>query len=717
MKKSFIVFMLLLFSGNFLAQNSNLFIPRNIKTAYDKGTRNDSGTPGDNYWQNSVDYKIHVEVVPQEYLVKGSEVIMYKNNSPEKLKELVLRLYPDYYRKGNARDQEIEPDAVTDGMRITKLSINGEPIDLDPAKRSVLRRGTNFGIRLKTALEPNTATIIEVEWNYLLPTKSFRRTGAFDANSSFIAYWYPQISVYDDIDGWDGINYKGVVEFYNEYGNFDVQITTPEKFGVWATGILQNPENVYSKEILERFNQAKSSEKVLNIIKKEDLEKGNVTKTGTLTWHYKAEHISDFAFAMGSEFLWDASTLKLKNGKEVFISSVYDKNTKYCEEVTDVARKSIDYFSNELPGVPFPYPTMTIFNFPGEGGMEYPMMANDGILQSRKDMVKVTVHEIAHSYFPFYVGTNEKKYAWMDEGWATFFMLDICDMIESTSKFHERLGRDLSVALGNENELPPMIPTYIMTGDQNAVTIASYFRPALALELLKNMLGMELFTKCLREYMSRWNGKHPMPYDFFFTFNQVAGENLDWFWNSWFFERGYVDLAIKNVSGKKITVEKKGILPVPIALTITYIDNTTETISKPMSVWKTGNTEFDVMVNSSKEIKNVELGNTTIPDTNPKDNKFELIKDVSLVNSHLEDYAGTYKIGETYMAILTVENGKLFGASEGEPKDEITYIKDDEFEIQRVSANIKFLRDPSGKVIKFVVVQQNGREMTADKIK
>lgn len=314
MKIMLLVFLTILVQVSFcLAQSSQMFLPLDIKKAYDKETRSLDGKPGPNYWQNGSEYKIAAEFDPSTLTLSGSEEITYKNNSPNNLTMLVIRLYPDIFKKGAARDNTFDPEDITDGVKISKLAVNGEPVELDPLKPLAARRnGTNMMVTLKKGIEAKTEAKIEIEWNYQLPKKSTLRGGVYSPSTYFISYWYPQMAVYDDTDGWDTHSYKGKVEFYNDFSNYDVKITVPEKYIVWATGVPQNGKDNFEKETWNKIEEAKKSDTIVNIIKKEDLEKGNITKANhKLTWHYKAEHVPDFAFATGSEMLWDASTIKL----------------------------------------------------------------------------------------------------------------------------------------------------------------------------------------------------------------------------------------------------------------------------------------------------------------------------------------------------------------------------------------------------------------------
>ncbi len=617
-----ILFVIILTSLN-LAQ-SNLYIPRNILSAYEKGTRSFDGTAGENYWQNSADYKIKVSVDPATRLVKGSEKIIYYNNSPDTLKEIIFNIIQDLNKFESERNFPISREALSEGVQIEKFLLNDSLIVLED-KEKVRRRSTLLTIKIEeNPLPPNSNMKFEIDWNFIIPKGRNPRMGTYDSSSFFIAYWFPQIAVYDDIDGWDILAHTGEQEFYNDFSNYEVEITIPNTFGVWATGILRNPDEVLTPEYLRRYKKTWTSDEVINIITKEEVRSGKIYKSDSKinTWKYKVENIPDFTFSMSDHYLWDAVSLVVDKNtdRRVYIAAVYKEESKDFYEVAKIARKTINYFSNELPGVPFPYPCLTIFN--GSGGMEFPMIINNGSAQRRSGTVGVTAHEIAHQYFPFYMGINEEKYGWMDEGMATFLPFDFQ---EKEGEYNPRL-RNVSFYernAGTEMELPMMIPNYQMEGSTQRMAI--YARPGLAYDFLLDALGKELFDKCIHAYIERWNGKHPIPYDFFFTFNEISGKDLSWYWKPWFFERGYPDLSIKEADYNKgileVVIEKVGIIPTPVKLTITCEDNSTIEIYETAMIWENLDT-FIIKKKLSINPVSLILGLDIIPDSNRDNNSF-----------------------------------------------------------------------------------------------
>ena len=272
--------------------------------------------------------------------------------------------------------------------------------------------GTNISFTLDKPLKSGENLTFNVSWKQKIPVYTRVRTGAYDSTSFFVAYWYPQIAVYDDLFGWDRLNYTLRTEFYNNLGNYDVKITVPDNFLVWATGTLNNSADVLPSQIHERFIRAKSSQEVVHIVTSKDIQNGFSTQINT--WHYTAAEVSDFAFAMSDHYVWDAA-IQPVGDRNVFISSAYSMEMDTVDSFighTAIQQKAMQYFSEDMPGVPYPYEAFTTFIAKGGGGMEYPMMANNG-----GPGRGVTIHEMFHMYFPMYVRINERRWhGWMKDG-------------------------------------------------------------------------------------------------------------------------------------------------------------------------------------------------------------------------------------------------------------------------------------------------------------
>lgn len=611
---------ILLFLPLLVNAQSNLYIPKNIIIANEKGTRTNTGMPGANYFQNSSNYKISAEIEPKTRNIKGKERITYFNNSPDTLKRIYFRMYQDLYKPTTSRDRAVSEKELTDGIKLYSIKINGQKL-----KDTDLFRTETTMIAFPTyPINPNSTTEIEIEWSFTIPNGTSIRMGTKDSVTFMVAYWYPQVAVYDDISGWDDLNYNGATEFYNDFNNYEVEIKAPYDFNVWATGLLQNPPEVFNSAILNKVNAAKTSDEIINIIDSVSLR--NKThlnkKEGYNVWKFKAEHVSDFVFGTSSNALWDATSAEVEPGRRVFISAVYNKAAKDFYSVNKVSRDVVVYFSNEFPKIPFPYPSLTVFNGQWRGGMEFPMFVNDRSAKTYNEMVDVTAHEIAHQYFPFYMGINEKKYTWMEEGMAQMLPEDIQDRLSDKTRKRKANTQRYESFAGNELEASMMTTAYLLKGD--AFSSNAYFKSSVIYNLLRDYFGKDKYNEIMFEYMRRWNGKHPTPYDFFFTFNEASGENLDWFWQPWFFDKGFPDLMLKDVrneNGKNIIIVKNnGTLPLPIELEIIYSDGSKNTIFKKMDIWKTGLKEIDIFDDSGKEIRKVILGNDVIADIDSGNN-------------------------------------------------------------------------------------------------
>jgi hypothetical protein len=622
--KSLLSLMFILIISFNAFSSSALKMPKEIKKAYTNQTRSYDGKPGINYWQNFSEYNIKAEIEPKTRLLTGSEQIIYFNNSPDTIKNIVIKLYQDMYKKGAARNTELNPETVTDGVKISRLSVHNKNISVNVDDKFISYFGTNLIIKLTSPLPPNSKTNISVDWSFTIPKGTDIRIGTYGESTFFVGYWYPKIAVYDDIRGWDMLSYNAEHEFYFDYSNVAAEIKVPKGFGVWATGMLQNPDEVLNDVYLKRFNKSLVSDDLINIVAKSDSGKEVYKhKDGFTTFKYSAKNITEFAFGMSDFYLWDGTSIELEPGKRVACFSAYNPASDFFTQAATMAKRSIEFFSKQMPGVIYPYPQITVFN--GDGGMEFPMIVNDGQFSNTVNDVYVTTHEIAHMYFPFYVGTNETRYGWMDEGMAYFLPWDL--QIELSEYDHRtRAAIGFSKWAGNEMDIPMILPS-ILSRDPH-LSMMSYYKPALAYEMLESALGDELFNKCLKEFIERWNGKHPTPWDMFYTFENVIKQDLSWFWNPWFFESHIPDLAIKDVKNEnnkvRVLVENIGNLPVPIDLTLTLEDGTKTKLTSSTQIWRNGNKEIWLDADVKLKVKSVELLNKNIPDADGSNNKLEL---------------------------------------------------------------------------------------------
>ena len=596
-------------------------VPRNLRATYAKGTRAESGLPGPNYWQNTADYDLSVSFDPTTRRVAGTVVIRYQNNSPDSLRQLWFKLYPNIYQKGAPRNRAFAPEDVNEGMKISALTINGDGFDV----RKLAPEATNLTVPLRRAIGARQAATVQVSYSYILNKDSHHRTGEVEPGAAFVAYFFPRIAVYDDIDGWNRTPYTGDQEFYNDFCNFTAAVTVPKDFVVWATGDLKNAAQVLTPKYAQRLQDAERQDAVADIINAADAKRRDVTApNATNTWRFEARNVTDFVFATSDHYVWQSTSLVVDPAtqRRTRVDAVYNPKHKDFEEVIDFSRKTVEAMSYTFPKWPFPYAHETVFD--GLDQMEYPMMVNDNPTATREDAITLTDHEIFHTMFPFYLGINETKYGWMDEGWATIGEWLISSLIDP------KLNDDYGVAryaqhADTENDAPIVT----LSTQQNGLPffLNSYPKPGMGYLYVKDLLGDELFTKALHTYIRQWNGKHPMPYDFFNSMNAGAGRNLNWFWQRWFFDGGYPDLAIAGVTktgtGYDIVVQARGSKPVPVDLTITFANNSTQKLHRTIGVWETGATSVTIPVPTKQPLKRVTLGSTLVPDSFPADNVWE----------------------------------------------------------------------------------------------
>ncbi|NPA69005.1 MAG: M1 family metallopeptidase [Chlorobi bacterium] len=604
-------------------KTADLFMQKEIRNAYEKETRSYDGKPGKNYFVNKTDYTIDAEFNPETKILSGNETINYTNNGTDTLKVMYFNLYQDLYKKGNARDWDIGTSDLTDGVKINKITFNGKKIDTE--SKQVSNRQSILKIKLPENILPHSQAEIKISWEVKIPEKITIRQGTYEKDNFFIAFWYPKVAVYDDIVGWNTHGHTGSQEFYNDFGNFDVSITLPGDYQVWATGVLQNMNELYNEKYVKLFEKSKQTDEVIHIITEKDRKKGKILKKSDKhTWKFKSEQTPDFAFGVSRTYLWDAASI-ISGNRRVSVNAVYKPESENFKHVAEILRRTLKFFTEEIPGIPYPYPQITDFN--GGGGMEFPGMTNCGETKNLTSTYYLTAHEVGHSYYPFYTGLNEQKYAWMDEGLITFFPQYVIEKYAGDSTFTV-FKRNIAVynkLAGNYNDVPLMISSNNV--GRNAYRFHAYNRPSVAFYLLYDYLGKEKFAKVLQLFTGRWHGKHPVPFDLFFAFNEVAGEDLAWFWKPWFFDLGYADLSISGIDTSLkdkfiVTVKNKTGFPVPVYLTAEYKNGETKHFDHKMNVWKHGNKTFRITI-PSEELKKVYLDTELTPDAFPEDNVYD----------------------------------------------------------------------------------------------
>jgi len=620
MKRLAVLSILSVMSLGAFAQNT-LPVAAEFQRAYKNNTRAFSGAPGAKYWQNTADYELKVDFSPASRVIKGTVDIVYKNNSPDVLHEIWFKLYPNLYKKGTPRVSKIAESDLNDGVKITGITVNDKTI----TEGSWVIDGTNMHMPV-AALTSGKSIKLRLTYEYVLNEGSHVRTGQVDKGSYFVAYFFPRIAVYDDVDGWNKYPYLGDAEFYNDFCNFKAEITVPKGYVLWATGDLLNAKTVLNKTIAERITLAEQVDSVVNVITDADLKNQDITKDQPFTtWKFDARNVSDFVFATSNHYLWKSTSLVVdpKTKRRTRVDAAFNPKHKDYYEVIDFARKSVHSMSYDFPKWPFPYAHETVFD--GLDQMEYPMMVNDNPVDKREDAITLTVHEIFHTMFPFYMGINETKYGWMDEGWATIGEWLNSPLIDTTM-VDEYGVQPTASSSGSKNDTPIMTFTPDLKGSGSFTN--SYPKPALGYLFVKDYLGDELFTTALHHYIETWKGKHPVPYDFFYSMNEGSGKNMDWFWKRWFFEEGVTDMGIVAVDaaadGYIVKIENKSNKPMPIYLTLNYNDGSTAQLHETIGVWEQGNKQISVAVKTKKKLKKVILGGTYVPDRNTADNSFSV---------------------------------------------------------------------------------------------
>lgn len=627
MRKNFLTCIILTFISQ-LGISQSFYTPRNIQQAYVNNTRSETGFPGSDYWQNKGVYDMKIQVFPSERKVVGQETIIYSNNSPDNLEKLVIRFVNNIH-KPNAPRGYYAPDAFLDsGLVITHLEVNGEVYD-----ENARNWGTVGDLRLKKAIAPQTTTEIKINWYYYL-SKQSGREGQIDSTTFFAAYSYPRISVYDDYNGWDRLDHTGRQEFYNDFNDYNYSVVAPKNYIVHGTGDFLNPKEVLSDKYYQRLMDSYTSDEIIHIIDSVDVLKNDFTLDKEwLEWKFKAEHITDVCFGLSNHYVWDASSVIVdeKTKRRASVQATYLPGTKDFQMYVGWARFSLAFFSKEWPGIPYPYPKMIAFQ--GYANMEFPMMVNDATTANLDFARLLQDHEMVHTYFPFYMGINETRYAFMDEGWTVMF-----EYLVSIEEFGKEIADKMFIDfrsnryiknISQENDQPMILQSSQQAGMGYGSN--SYGKAALFYLSLKDYLGDELFKKCLHTYMNTWNGKHPMPWDFFNLFKTVSNKDLDWFYRKWFLEYNYIDLVLTDVNAKKnnlsFTIQNKGGLIIPTTVRMFYKDGTSDVMNMGTYLWEnvpSNKIRLTTEINKSKKLIRVELDNGIFVDFTPEDNVYRV---------------------------------------------------------------------------------------------
>jgi hypothetical protein len=607
--------------------------PPGYRAAVEAGTRSADGSPGPEYWQQWADYRIRARLDPDDHIVEGRVRILYENRSPDTLRHLHLHLHQDLYREGTVRNEPVE---TTGGVRLDRVAVDGTELQEAAGDGPSYRReATLLRLEPPSAVPPGEEVRIDVEWGFRVPADGTGRMGRDGGDLYWIGYWYPQMAVYDDVVGWHTDPYLARGEFYMGYGRYDVRLEVPEGWVVRATGRLQNPGDVLPSRVLKRLERAGRSDSVVHVLREGGFGPGSATRTsedGTLEWRFVAGGVRDFAFAATRRSLWDAARAPVGDrdgdGEAEYtrVEALYRPEAGRWEETWRYARHSIDFLSR-YTGAPYPWQHMTAVEGGGVigGGMEYPMMTLMGDYEARGDsaLYYVTAHELAHMWVPMRVGTDEKRYAWMDEGTITF--------LENQAREEYFPGRDHDVpdredylAVAREGDEVPVM-TWMDYQYPPAGNVPNYDKPATLLVALRRVVGGETFREALSTFLHEWSYRHPYPWDLFRTFERVSGRDLGWFWRSWYYETWSLDHAVAGVErgdgGATIRVEDRGWGIMPVPLEIELADGTTLTRTIGVERWLDGRREATATVKVDAPVVRVEIDpSRELPDVDRANN-------------------------------------------------------------------------------------------------
>ena len=683
-------------------------------------TRSASGKPGPEYWQNSADYKIDVSLNDVTKEISGSETITYTNNSPDALDFLWMQLDQNLF-KIDSRGKSIVP------IRGSRNGDKGQNFDggygINTIKL-IYKKGrrstevnttysivdTRMKVNLPKALEANGGTVgIKIDFSFTSPDYGSDRMGVLETKNGRIftlAQWYPRMCVYDDVSGWNTLPYLGAGEFYLEYGTFDVNITAPSNHLVVCSGALLNPSEVYTQEQQNRLKKAEASDATVMIRSEAEVTQpsSRPTNSPTLTWKFRIENSRDVAWASSAAFILDAARINLPSGKKSLAMSAYPVESVGQDgwsRSTEYTKASIEHYSEKW--LEYPYPAA--INVAGnEGGMEYPGIVFCNYESKTARLWGVTDHEFGHIWFPMIVGSNERLHAWMDEGFNTFInSLSTEEFNNGEYKERKSNMHRMSSVFVNDR-LEPIYTSPDNLKERNLGVLA-YYKPSTGLVLLREqILGPERFDEAFTAYIDRWAYKHPTPDDFFRTMENVAGEDLRWFWRSWFINSWKLDQAVTSVKyvkndptqGAIITIANLEQMPMPVVVELKTKSGNVTRKTLPVEIWKR-NVSWEFKVDTTEELDKVVIDpDFVLPDVNSSNNKWRASDGAETVEV-LTDYLGVYSAPEFPMKITVSENsGTLVLEAEGQPALPLESEGGGEFSMEEAGLSIQFNAEKTG---------------------
>ncbi len=711
------------FSPNFYTKNGTV-------------TRSASGQPGAEYWQNRADYKLTAALNEKTNEISATDIITYTNNSNDAMSFLWLNLDQNLFR-GDSRGEAIVPitgsrngrqgQVFEGGHKIKSVKIikidNKKVADVEA---KYLISDTRMQLFLPKELKSKGGKVeFKIEFSYISPNEGSDRTGVLETKNGkifTIAQWYPRMCVYDDVRGWNVNPYLGASEFYLEYGDFDISITAPSNHVVVCSGELTNPKEVFSAEEFKKYNEAKNSDNTVMIHSLNDVLAAKNTSGNSKTWNFKLNNARDVSWASSAAFILDGARINLPSGKKALALSVYPEESAGNDawgRSTEFVKHSIENYSKRW--IEYTYPVAT--NVAGnEGGMEYPGIVFCGWKSKGKSLWGVTDHEFGHNWFPMIVGSNERLFAWMDEGFNTFINT-LSDVDFNNGEFKdEKEDMHESSFLYTDPKLETMMSSPDNMKEANIGKLC-YAKPSAGLVILREqILGKERFDLAFKTYMERWAFKHPQPDDFFRTMENVGGEDLSWFWRGWFqynwrFDQGVNAIKyVKNdpAKGVYITIENFEKMPMPVVMDIKLKSGKTDRVKLPVEVWQK-NTQWTFKHNSVEEIESIVLDPEHVfPDSNEANNTWTAANGLVEKDMIYDPYFGVYSNSRLPFKITISEKNTLLKVDIPDYSDfSVESIGKDEFESKRAGLKFKFKEDKSG----FDMIVGDGRTIPFTKDK
>ncbi|HUF26937.1 MAG TPA: M1 family metallopeptidase [Gemmatimonadaceae bacterium] len=603
---------------------------RPFTSSVERGTRTRDGRPGHRYWQQWSEYDLQARLEPSDRRVVGGASIRYHNRSPDTLSSVAVHLYQNLHAPALSGLPRTRTAASTGGVRLDTVRAQGRvlpPLNLAAASGAGYEvSGTIAWLRLPEPLAPGGVADLGFAWEFTVPPPTTPRMGT-DGEVFLIGLWYPQLAVYDDVNGWHIDQYLGNAEFYMGYADYRVAVDVPAGWLVAATGELRNAADVLGDSTRARLARSRTAPGVVPVVTAGDRGAGRATthgQNGRLTWRWQADSVRDFIWTASEGYLWDATVAVIGDASgdgradTAAIHALYRPAARNWTETARYTRHATESISGAL--WPYPYPQMTAV----EGfvfGMEYPMLTLVTDPGDATFLYRIIAHEVAHMWFPMLVGSDEKRFAWKDEGKAQWLEgLAAVDFTDGRIDPALESMRAYAAFARTGNEVPLMrhgdhYPT------EESYVIATYDKAAVVIRALREVIGAERFDSGLRAYGRAWANRHPHAYDFFHAMNAAAGADLSWFWRGWFFETWRLDQAIAAVQTEGdslvITIENRAEMPMPVLLAVTRVDGRVEQLRLPVDPWLAGERQQIVRTAGSPAVTRVEIDpGQMLPDIN-----------------------------------------------------------------------------------------------------